>query len=150
MEALGRSKAELSGLVSSGSLEQQTVPIRTEVRTPVCLTGVLGIVPLEGQGEDKRQVTYLGCHSGEWRLDPGSLDLAPPSLGAGIHTHLDPQSHGLPGPSCCPHCTFLQCPYWKAGSWLRIPLGQREGKLSALGRPAERRGMCTAQHQAPG
>ncbi|XP_045849816.1 coronin-7 isoform X1 [Meles meles] len=25
--------------------------------------GVLGIVPLEGQGEDKRQVTYLGCHS---------------------------------------------------------------------------------------
>lgn len=108
MEALGWSKAELSGLVSSGSLEQQTVPIRTEVRTPVCLTGVLGIVPLEGQGEDKRQVTYLGCHSGEWSLDPGSLDLAPPSLGAGIHTHLDPQSHGLPGPSCCPRYTFLQ------------------------------------------
>ncbi|XP_066131157.1 coronin-7 isoform X2 [Saccopteryx bilineata] len=26
-------------------------------------TGVLGIVPLEGQGEDKRHVTYLGCHS---------------------------------------------------------------------------------------
>ncbi|XP_059271433.1 coronin-7 isoform X3 [Mustela nigripes] len=25
--------------------------------------GVLGIVPLEGQGEDKRHVTYLGCHS---------------------------------------------------------------------------------------
>uniref|UniRef100_A0A8C0SLV6 Coronin n=1 Tax=Canis lupus familiaris TaxID=9615 RepID=A0A8C0SLV6_CANLF len=25
--------------------------------------GVLGIVPLESQGEDKRQVTYLGCHS---------------------------------------------------------------------------------------
>ncbi|KAM8778112.1 coronin-7 isoform 2-T2 [Rhynchonycteris naso] len=26
-------------------------------------TGVLGIVPLEGQGEDKRHVTHLGCHS---------------------------------------------------------------------------------------
>nr|XP_055196740.1 coronin-7 isoform X2 [Nyctereutes procyonoides] len=25
--------------------------------------GVLGIVPLENQGEDKKQVTYLGCHS---------------------------------------------------------------------------------------
>uniref|UniRef100_A0A8D1X380 Coronin n=1 Tax=Sus scrofa TaxID=9823 RepID=A0A8D1X380_PIG len=25
--------------------------------------GVLGIVPLEGQGEDKRHVTHLGCHS---------------------------------------------------------------------------------------
>ncbi|XP_063082473.1 coronin-7 isoform X1 [Cavia porcellus] len=25
--------------------------------------GVLGIVPLESQGEDKRQVAYLGCHS---------------------------------------------------------------------------------------
>ncbi|KAB0382845.1 hypothetical protein FD755_004762, partial [Muntiacus reevesi] len=25
--------------------------------------GVLGIVPLESQGEDKRQVTHLGCHS---------------------------------------------------------------------------------------
>uniref|UniRef100_A0A673VC26 Coronin n=1 Tax=Suricata suricatta TaxID=37032 RepID=A0A673VC26_SURSU len=25
--------------------------------------GVLGIVPLDGQGEDKRQVTHLGCHS---------------------------------------------------------------------------------------
>ncbi|XP_036776347.2 coronin-7 isoform X1 [Manis pentadactyla] len=25
--------------------------------------GVLGIVPLEGQGEDKRLVTHLGCHS---------------------------------------------------------------------------------------
>ncbi|KAM5227747.1 coronin-7 [Ctenodactylus gundi] len=25
--------------------------------------GVLGIVPLEGQGEDKKPVTYLGCHS---------------------------------------------------------------------------------------
>nr|KAF6354610.1 coronin 7 [Myotis myotis] len=26
-------------------------------------TGVLGIVPLEGQGENKRHVTHLGCHS---------------------------------------------------------------------------------------
>ncbi|XP_006897536.1 PREDICTED: coronin-7 [Elephantulus edwardii] len=26
--------------------------------------GMLGIVPLEGQGEDKRCVTHLGCHSG--------------------------------------------------------------------------------------
>uniref|UniRef100_A0A9L0K9R9 Coronin n=1 Tax=Equus asinus TaxID=9793 RepID=A0A9L0K9R9_EQUAS len=25
--------------------------------------GILGIVPLEGQGEDKRHVTHLGCHS---------------------------------------------------------------------------------------
>ncbi|GAB5583118.1 coronin-7 isoform X1 [Prionailurus iriomotensis] len=25
--------------------------------------GVLGIVPLDGQGEDKRQVAHLGCHS---------------------------------------------------------------------------------------
>ncbi|XP_011374774.1 coronin-7 isoform X2 [Pteropus vampyrus] len=25
--------------------------------------GMLGIVPLEGQGDDKRHVTYLGCHS---------------------------------------------------------------------------------------
>uniref|UniRef100_A0A2K5BZ44 Coronin n=1 Tax=Aotus nancymaae TaxID=37293 RepID=A0A2K5BZ44_AOTNA len=28
--------------------------------------GVLGIVPLQGQGEDKRCVAHLGCHSGEW------------------------------------------------------------------------------------
>ncbi|KAI2576880.1 coronin 7 [Homo sapiens] len=25
--------------------------------------GVLGIVPLQGQGEDKRRVAHLGCHS---------------------------------------------------------------------------------------
>lgn len=69
----------------------------------MCLTGVLGIVPLDGQGEDKRQVAHLGCHSGEWKLDPGGLELAPPSLGAGT-----PTVPWVPSPSCCLHCAFVQ------------------------------------------
>lgn len=82
-----------------GALGSRQFPLGLKSEAHMCLTGVLGIVPLEGQGEDKRQVTYLGCHSGEWRLDQKSLELAPPSLGAGTHTHLKPQSHDWRGPS---------------------------------------------------
>lgn len=95
-------------LLSPGSPGQggRWFPLGPKSEPCVYLAGVLGIVPLEGRGEDKRHVTHLGCHSGEWGLDLGSLELAPPSLGPGIDTHLVPQPHGLPGPSCHPQCVF--------------------------------------------
>lgn len=137
---------------SLGALGSRQFPLGLKPE-PLCvpLTGVLGIVPLDGQGEDKRQVTHLGCHSGEWRLDPGSPELAPPSLGAGIHTHLGPRSLGLPVPlAVFTVYLYRWCPYWKAGSWLGIPLGWRDGKLSAPGCQAERGGyaLASARHRA--
>lgn len=91
-------------------------------------------------------MTHLGCHSGEWGLDPGSLELDPPSLGPGLHAHLVPWPWGLPGPPPITLTALSDGPGldWKAGSWA-------EGREAGCSRwSSQRRGLCLGQCQAAG